>query len=263
LLLPDEIRAGLKTRYIGKQVVCFKETTSTNDRAQELAAAGAPEGVLVATECQTQGRGRYQRHWLSKSHSNLLFSLVLRPTWTFEQIPMITLLLAVAVARGIHAHTGLPARVKWPNDILIQNGKVCGILTEMRTQADQITSLICGVGLNVNTAPSGTMKTKAVSLAGILGKPVLRVPLLQSILLEIENSYDLARTKGLKWILEQWPLLSCTPPGTAVALEIMGGERIEGMAMGIDDSGALLVRVESGITRRFASGEVQLQSTGD
>ncbi len=259
LLLPDEIRAGLKTRLMGQRVVCFKETTSTNDRALELAQSGSPEGTLVAAESQSQGRGRYQRSWLSKSHANLLFSLVLRPPWTFDQIPMITLLLAVAVARGVHEHTGLTTRIKWPNDILVEGGKVCGILTEMRTQADLINFVICGIGINVNTAPAGPMKTRAVSLAGILGKPVTRLPLLQKILREIEHWYLEAREKGLNIILEQWPLLSCTPPGTPLILEIMGGERIEGVAMGIDETGALLVRLESGITRRFASGEVQVQ----
>lgn len=260
LLLPDEIRSGLKTKLLGQRAVCFKETTSTNDRALELASLGAPEGTLVAAENQTQGRGRYQRSWLSKPNANLLFSLILRPPWTFEQIPMITLLLAVAVARAIDAQTGLPARIKWPNDILIQGAKVCGILTEMRTQADQISFLVCGIGVNVNTAPGGALKTKAASLSSLLGKPVARLPLLQRILEGIEAAYLTARESGFGSVLEQWPRLSLTPLGTTLGLEIQGGEKIEGTAMGIDETGALLVRMETGITRRFSSGEIQIQS---
>jgi BirA family biotin operon repressor/biotin-[acetyl-CoA-carboxylase] ligase len=190
----------------------------------------------------------------------LLFSLILRPPWTFERIPMITLLLAVAVARGIQTATGLPARIKWPNDILIQGGKVCGILTEMRTQADQIHFLVCGMGINVNAAPGGSLKNKAVSLASLLGKPVARLPLLQRILEEIESGYVAAREKGFEQVLKQWPLLSATPPGTPLSLEVQGGEKIEGVAMGIDETGSLLVRMEIGITRRFASGEIQIQA---
>jgi BirA family biotin operon repressor/biotin-[acetyl-CoA-carboxylase] ligase len=259
LLLPDEIRSGLKTQWLGHQMVCFHETTSTNDRAMELALGGAPEGTLVAAESQTQGRGRYQRSWLSRSHANLLFSLVLRPPWTFDQIPMITLLLAVAAARALQEHTGLAAQIKWPNDVLIRGHKVCGILTEMRTQADLITFMVCGLGINVNHAPAGPLKTKAASLAGLTGKPLLRLPLLRRVLLEIETGYVQAKKKGLSSVLAQWPRFSCTPPGTPLKLEIAGGEKLEGTAMGIDESGALLVRMENGITRRFSSGEVQLQ----
>ena len=188
LLLPEEIRAGLRTKLIGQQIVCFKETTSTNDRALELGAAGSPEGTLVAAESQTRGRGRYQRSWLAKPYENLLFSFILRPPWTLDQTPMITLLLAIGVARAIRSLTGLPALIKWPNDVLIQGGKVCGILTEMRTQADLITLLVCGIGINVNAAPGGTMKTKAASLAGLLGKPQPRLPLLCAVLKETEGS---------------------------------------------------------------------------
>jgi len=130
----------------------------------------------------------------------------------------------------------------------------------MRTQADQINFLVCGIGLNVNTAPGGALKTKAASLSSLLGKPVARLPILQLILEEIETSYLAARNKGFGRLLEQWPLLSLTPPGTPLSLEIQGGEKIEGTAMGIDETGALLVRMETGITRRFASGEVQIQA---
>jgi BirA family transcriptional regulator, biotin operon repressor / biotin---[acetyl-CoA-carboxylase] ligase len=258
-LLPDEIRAGLKTKILGQRTVCFQETTSTNDRALELAAAGVPEGTLVAAESQSRGRGRYQRSWQSKANANLLFSLVLRPPWTYEKTPLITLLLAVAVARAVREHTGLAPRIKWPNDLLIEGAKVCGILTEMRTSADQIHFLVGGIGLNVNAAPGGALRTRASSLAALLGKPVVRLPLLQRILEAIEDDYLEAREHGFERMLAQWPLLSATPLGTPLRLEIQGGEKAEGTAMGLDEAGALLVRLETGITRRFASGEIQFQ----
>lgn len=256
-LLPAEIYAGLKTRVFGRNAVCYQETTSTNDRALELAAGGAPEGTLVAAESQTSGRGRSKRTWLSKPGTNLLFSLVLRPDWPLEQALLVTLLSAVAVARSIRAEMELPAQIKWPNDILIRGQKVSGILTEMRAQADLIEFIICGIGINVNAAPAGGLRTKAASLSGLLGRVVPRLPLLRRILAETERLYTAARKQGAGLILEQWEALSCMN-GAPVVVEAAGGERIEGTAMGIDETGALLVRIEAGLTRRFFSGEVSL-----
>jgi len=256
-LLPAEIKAGLETRVFGQNVVCYHETTSTNDRALELAAGGAPEGTLVAAESQTQGRGRSKRTWLSKPYANLLFSLILRPDWTLEQAPLVTLLFAVAVARAIRAQTDLSAQIKWPNDILIQGSKVAGILTEMRTQADLINFIICGIGINVGSAPSGVLHTQAASLAELAGRPIPRLPLLRRVLMELEQLYAAARRHGLSYIPSQWEPLSCMN-GSQVIVDTAGGDRFEGTAMGVDETGALLVRIEGGLTRRFFSGEVSL-----
>jgi BirA family transcriptional regulator, biotin operon repressor / biotin---[acetyl-CoA-carboxylase] ligase len=256
-MLPLEIASGLKTRVLGQNVVSFPETTSTNDRALELAAGGAPEGTLVAAESQTQGRGRSKRTWLSKSAANLLFSVVLRPKWPLEQAPLVTLLAAVAVVRAIRAETELPAAIKWPNDVLIQGNKVCGILTEMRAQADLIEFIICGIGVNVNAAPTGALRCKAASLAGLAGRSIARLPLLRRILTEMEQLYLTARRQGPASVLKQWESLSCMN-GAQVTIETAGGEKVEGTAMGIDETGALLVRIEGGMLRRFFSGEVSL-----
>lgn len=256
-LLPDEIQNGLATRLFGRRVYCYQETSSTNDRALERAAAGDPEGTLVAAESQTRGRGRNRRQWLSKPHANLLFSLILRPDWPIERAPWLTLLLAVAVARAIRQETGLPARIKWPNDIIVRRTKVAGILTEMQATGDRVIFMVCGVGINVNAAPAGVMKNKAASLAGLRGRTVARLPLLQAVLREAEKLYlALART-GLQPVLEAWRALSCMEH-TPVTIELATGERSEGTALGIDETGALLVRLENGLTRRFSSGEVSL-----
>jgi BirA family biotin operon repressor/biotin-[acetyl-CoA-carboxylase] ligase len=257
LLLPEEIRAELATETFGQRAFCFPVTTSTNDRALELAAGGAPEGTLIAAESQTAGRGRHQRTWFSKSHANLLFSVILRPAWTIDQAPLSTLWAAVAVARGIRAETGLPASIKWPNDVLVRGAKVAGILTEMRAQAEMISFIVCGVGINVNAAPSGVLRHRAASLSGLLGRPLARLPLLRRILLEMERLYQIVRQRGTASILEQWQPLSCLQ-GAPVTVELAGGEVVEGTASGIDENGALLIRMESGVTRRVVSGEVTL-----
>jgi BirA family biotin operon repressor/biotin-[acetyl-CoA-carboxylase] ligase len=256
-LLPDEIRAGLQTRVLGQQVICFESTGSTNDLALELAAQGAQEGTLIAAENQTRGRGRRERTWISKAGANLLFSLILRPPWIAEQAPLITLMLAVAVAEGIRRETGLLARIKWPNDVLIKDAKVAGILTEMRAQTDAIEYVVCGIGINVNAAPAGALRQPTSSLSKLLGKPLLRLSLLRRILYEAEQLYFKARHNGPRSVLETGQNLSCLQ-GTQVLIQLANQEHLEGMIIGMDDYGALLLRLESGVTRRITSGEVSL-----
>lgn len=256
-LLPDEILSGLTTKLLGRPSVCFEETTSTNDRALALAVQGAAEGTIVAAENQTQGRGRIRRAWHSKAGANLLFSLILKPGWTIEQAPLLTLLAAAAVTRAIRSHTGLPAMIKWPNDVLIRGGKVAGILTEMQTQAERILFVVCGIGVNVNAAPAGNLKTPAVSLAGLLGKPLLRLPLLRSILQDFEELYLEAKKHGQDSILRHWEAYSCMN-SAQVRIDLPGEACLEGTALGVDETGALLVRLDGGTIRRVISGEVSL-----
>lgn len=257
LLLPAEVRAGLESELFKRNIVCFRETTSTNERALELAARGAPEGTLVAAESQTRGRGRAKRNWVSKPYANLLFSFVLRPAWPLEQAPLLTLLAAAAVARAVRTETGLPAVIKWPNDVLVRGAKVAGILTELRAQADLIDHLVCGIGINVTTAPAGPVRTRAASLSMLAGRPVARLPLLRRVLTECDALYAGARRQGPAYVLRHWDALSAMN-GAVVTVETAGGERVEGTAMGVDGTGALLVRLESGLTRSFFSGEVSL-----
>jgi len=273
-LIPDEIKHDLKTRCFGRNVVSFKETTSTNDRALELAGGGASQGTLVTAEMQTRGRGRRERTWISKPNANLLFSLVLRPAWSVEQASLVTLMMAIAVAKSIRRETGLPAQIKWPNDVLIENLKVAGILTEMRVQANEIAYVACGIGINVNQAPSpaqiktapgtppketgsGALRYPAGSLAGIAGRPVPRLPLLRRFLFESERLYFQALKEGFQSALKEWGNLSMMT-GSQAVIELADGSLVEGVVMGVDDSGALLIRQESGVTQRITSGECRV-----
>jgi BirA family transcriptional regulator, biotin operon repressor / biotin---[acetyl-CoA-carboxylase] ligase len=254
-LLPAEILAGLATKRLGRKVICFQETTSTNDRALELAARQEPEGAVVAAEHQTQGRGRRERHWHSQPGQNVLFTVLFRPSWTAEQAPLVTLLMAVAVVEGIHQATGLWARIKWPNDLLIDGAKVAGILTESQAQADRMAFAVCGVGVNVNAAPRQQVRVPATSLADLLGRPQPRVPLLRGILEAADRLYLKALKTGPRPIIESWQQYAVAM-GTQVQVDLPDGSQVVGMNMGVDDSGALLVRLENGLNRRLASGEV-------
>ncbi|MEW6515686.1 MAG: biotin--[acetyl-CoA-carboxylase] ligase [candidate division FCPU426 bacterium] len=255
-LLPAEILAGLATKRLGRSVISFQETTSTNDRALELAARNQPEGVVVTAEHQTRGRGRRERVWHSRPGQNILFTVLFRPPWIAEQAPLVTLLMAVAVVEGIHRTTGLWARIKWPNDLLVDGAKVAGILTESQAQADRIAFAVCGVGVNVNEAPRQQVRYPAASLAGLLGRPQPRVPLLQEILLAADGLYAKALKEGPRPIIDAWQRHALAM-GMHIQVDLPDGSQMTGMGMGVDESGALLVRLENGLTRRLTSGEVR------
>lgn len=254
-LVSEEITAGLKSKQFGKKIFCYQQTTSTNDRAMALAANQLPEGTVITAEHQTHGRGRRERNWISKAGTNLLFSLLFRPPWIAEQASLITLLMAVAVANSIRQKTGLSARIKWPNDVMVQGAKVAGILTEMQAQADKIDFVVCGVGINVNSMPVRAVRTPTISLARALGKKVERLPLLRHILEELERLYQEALSSGTDGIVQVWQTLSWLQ-GKVVTLRQPHGEHVTGTVMGIDETGALLLRQDTGLIKRVVSGEI-------
>src|SRR5574341_1708222 len=149
MLRLDDVKSGLKTKIIGRDLRLLPEVTSTNTRAMEMAANGAPEGTVVIAETQTAGKGRLGRTWISPK-GNLYLSVVLRPDIPMHKAPLITLMGAVAVATAIRKVRGLATGIKWPNDILISGKKVCGLLTEMSAEQDRIRHVDLGIGVDVN-----------------------------------------------------------------------------------------------------------------
>lgn len=145
-----EIEAGLKTQRFGRPVEAHEAIGSTNERAKELARQGAPEGLLVTAEQQTAGKGRLGRPWQTPAGRALALSLLLRPLIPPTLAPRLTLVAAVAVAEAVRAETGLPVGIKWPNDLQVAGRKLCGILTEMEAEIEQVRFVVLGIGLNVN-----------------------------------------------------------------------------------------------------------------
>lgn len=145
-----EIEAGLRTERFGRPVEAHEVIGSTNERAKELARQGAPEGLLVTAEQQTAGKGRLGRPWQTPAGRALALSLLLRPLIPPTLAPRLTLVAAVAVAEAVRAETGLPVGIKWPNDLQIAGRKLCGILTEMEAEIEQVRFVVLGIGLNVN-----------------------------------------------------------------------------------------------------------------
>jgi BirA family biotin operon repressor/biotin-[acetyl-CoA-carboxylase] ligase len=149
-LTADDIKARLKTKLIGSEILVFEETASTNDVVEHLAKSGAGEGLVVFAESQTRGRGRRGRAWASPRGKGLWFSVLLRPPLPPSAASRITVAASVAVTRAIREVCRVDARIKWPNDVIIGDKKLGGILTELRVEADEILMAILGVGIDVN-----------------------------------------------------------------------------------------------------------------
>lgn len=252
-LFPEEIQAGLNTKFFGKKIFHFEMVDSTMDAAFNLAVHGANEGTLVVAEGQQRGRGRMGRAWLSPKGKGIYFSLILRPKIMPNEAPKLTILTAVSVAEAVRKATGLLSLIKWPNDILIAEKKLGGILTELHAEVDRIKFVIIGVGLNVNIKKT-QLPFRATSIKNELSKPFSRVELLQQILKEMEDNYLLYIKEGFQPIIEQWKHLSATL-GKRIKVTSIGKD-IEGVALDVDSDGGLLVRLDSGFVQRIISGDV-------
>lgn len=252
-LLPAEILWRLNTRFIGKKVCSYESVDSTMNIAYQLAEDNAPEGLVVFGEEQRRGRGRMGRNWTSPKRKGIYFSLILRPKILPLDASKITLLVAVGIAQAIRKMYGLSVLIKWPNDILINHRKVCGILTELSAELDRVKFLILGVGINVNTAKYALPKG-GTSIKEELGKEMSRIELAKEVLRQIEKYYSRFNQKGFASIAREWRDLSAIL-GSRIEV-VCQGKRIEGQAQDIDSHGALVVRLDSGFLEHIWAGDV-------
>jgi BirA family transcriptional regulator, biotin operon repressor / biotin---[acetyl-CoA-carboxylase] ligase len=248
----------LETTWLGRRHVHLHSCRSTNDVAAAEARTGAPEGLLVTADEQTDGRGRMGRTWHAPAGANLTFSLLLRPRRPAAEIPPITLLAGGALAVAVRG-LGIEARLKWPNDLTVGSGpdrrKLAGILTEATTEGDRIGHVVVGIGLNVNAVDfPAELATKATSLRRERGgEPLSRALVLARVLRAFESAYDDFRARGAAAATELWD--AHADRGTRCRARIEGIE-VEGVAAGVDATGALLLRDDAGELRRVVSGEV-------
>lgn len=252
-LLPDEISCGLNTKIIGREIYHYDMVPSTMDIAMDLGMEGAKEGVVVCSEGQYKGRGRLSRFWSSPKNRGIYFSLLLKPKISPAESPKLTLLSAVAICQAIRKVTRLDCLIKWPNDLMVNNKKVGGILTEMNAEMDMVRFIVIGIGINVN-APESLLPAKATSLKEQLGERVSRVELTKEILISIEKEYILFQREGFKAVIDKWIKFSATL-GHRVRAQFHK-EDIEGQAVDIDDDGALLIRRDSGFVQRITAGDI-------
>lgn len=255
-LAPEAVLSRLATRRLGRDYQFLSACASTNDVARSRAAAGAAEGLVVVADGQSAGRGRLGRSWHSPPGQNLYFSLLLRPALPALRATPLTLLAGAALARAL-AEIGAAPRLRWPNDVLVPAPgglrKVAGILTEMASDRDRVRHIVLGVGLNVNGLEfPPDLAECATSLRMALGHACDRARLLVDFLAAFESIYDDFLARGPASGLQAWRRhadLGC------VCRIDRDGARVEGIAIDIDDDGALLVRDDAGQVHRVVSGE--------
>ncbi len=237
----------------------FGSVESTNLEALKLAARGAPEGTVVIADEQTAGRGRLNRSWQSPPGCNLYLSLVLRPAVEPAAAPQLTLTAGAAVAKALSRWCPGTVGVKWPNDVMIRDRKVCGILTEMRLSGGGISSVIVGIGVNVNIPRNEldpAFRAGATSLLEETGRATDRTVLAAALLEELETLYDLWIRDGFPAVRTHWlPYSVLTGKRIRVAFQ---DEVEEGTAVGLDEDGALLLEESPGARKRILAGDATI-----
>lgn len=261
LLLPEEIRNGLKTSFIGQNVIHFDSIGSTNVEAKRLAGEGAPDGTVVVAEEQGSGRGRLDRSFFSP-RGGIWFSVILRPHFLPQEAPKCTLMAAVSVAKAMKAFS-FNIGIKWPNDILYEGKKLTGILTEMHAEMDRINYIVIGIGINVNIPLSefpAELRETATSLQLIKGTDVPRLEFLRNVLENMEALYKTAAAHGFSTIMDEWRHCSATLGQEVRVIGVGRDEQFTGKAVDIDEDGALLIDTEHG-QKRVVAGDVSIRSS--
>lgn len=258
LLLPDEISEDIETAVFGKKDIFYYDIIdSTNNKAKELAASGAPEGSIVITEQQSAGRGRKGRSWLSSTGEGLCISLILRPSIPPTEISKITLMTAVAVSEALLALTEIDIKIKWPNDILVNRKKLAGILTEMSMEVDAIDYVVVGLGLNVNSSISSftdEVKDIATSLKIETGNQYSRAQVVKLFLTWFEKLYFEVQKKGFHSIIKRWKELS-NIIGKNVSVD-EAGQTLNGVVKDIAEDGTLILVDTNNQIQKIISGDV-------
>lgn len=261
LPLIEDTKNRLSTDRFGEPMRGFDEVGSTNERAAEWAAEGAPEGATVLTEYQTSGRGRHGRIWTADKGRNLLFSVVLRPMLSPDRFGLLTLAAGVAVAEAIDAFVSPhSAALKWPNDVLLEGRKTCGILLESSLAPPNTDAVVVlGVGLNVNqTDFPESMADAATSLRLTTGRSVPRAPLQARLLDSLEDQYDAVQEEAESVRSAFQKRLASL--GSSRTLRIPGtNETVSGTVEGITDTGALRLRMADGTETTVHAGDVTSQ----
>lgn len=254
-----ELESMMKTNWAGKQVIYYDETDSTNIQARLAGEKDGVHGTLFVADRQVSGKGRRGRSWDSPTGVCVYMTLLLRPELAPVKAPMLTLVMALSVAEAIREQTGLAAQIKWPNDIVLNQKKICGILTEMSTEIDYINYVVTGVGINTNQTefPEELQKT-ATSLLIEGGKVIGRSKLIAAVMQRYEENYKIFLAAGdLSGVLDRYNALLVNCGRDVWILEPQG--EYHAHAFGINKQGELIVLTEDGEEKKIYAGEVSVR----
>jgi BirA family biotin operon repressor/biotin-[acetyl-CoA-carboxylase] ligase len=255
----EVLKKSLAGKFIGRPLYYYPEIGSTNDEAFRLGGLGAPEGTAVIADSQTKGKGRLQRVWHSPPGSNIYTSIILRPNFEPEQAPQISIAAGVAVAEIINEYCPGHVQLKWPNDVLLNNQKVCGILAQMKTSANCIDFVVLGIGINVNIGYNQLppdIRSIATSLAIETGREIARMELIISLYENLAKWYKQLMQRGFGAIKEKW--LNLAPMISQNVQVMFRNEVVSGKALGLDDDGSLIILTVNNETVKVSAGDATI-----
>ncbi|RGI68349.1 biotin--[acetyl-CoA-carboxylase] ligase [Agathobacter rectalis] len=259
LMTEAEIKSLMHTDWVAKEVLYFDTIDSTNTKAQELAEKGYPSGTLVVADKQESGKGRSGRSWVSPSGTGIFMTLMIKPDINPNNASMLTLVAALAVAKAITSVTGEEALIKWPNDIVVNSKKVCGILTEMNAQFDYINHIVVGIGINVHNEsfPEEISQMASSLMIEAGGKRFHRAQIIAETMSYFEQYYDtFLKTQDLSALVREYDELLVNRNKSVRVLDPK--EPFDGKAMGITPKGELIV--DTWESRKLvSSGEVSVR----
>ena len=261
VLNEQELTNRMETEWAGRIVYYYDQTGSTNTDAKRLASEGAAHGTIVVADDQENGRGRRGRSWQSPAGSNVYFTIVLRPEFEPDKASMLTLVMAMSVAEAIRNYCGIEASIKWPNDIVIDKKKVCGILTEIEIalETNDIQYVVIGVGINTNQKEfPEDVREIAGSLVNAGGRKVSRAGMRQKVMERFEQNYEsFVRIEDLSQMRQAYDTLLVNKDRQVKVLDPKG--EYTGTAKGINEKGELLVQKEDGQIEAVYAGEVSVR----
>ncbi len=253
-----EIKGLLKTELVGRTLHFYSSVDSTNTVAATLAKDGAQEGAAVVADSQQSGRGRLGRRWYSPEGVNLYTSIIFRPHLPPQEAHKFTFLAGVAVAEAVEEWLPVRVELKWPNDILVEGRKLGGILTELSSEADRINFIVVGIGLNVNMDTEclpEDIESVATSLKEICGRELSRVHVVAGLYSSLEKWYKRFLEEGFEGVLKRWKDYFGFEGRRIV---VKGRETVEGVCMGVDRDGALVLTLPSGVSRKVIAGDIEI-----
>lgn len=258
IIEPFEVGRGLNSKYMGHNIHFYEEVESTNNTAKKFAEDDAPEGTVIIAEYQTAGRTRKREEWVSPE-GGIYMTMILRPEVTLLEASKLTIVTGVAIAKTLHDEFMIDVGIKWPNDILIENKKICGILTEAVTDYDKVKAVLVGVGIDVNINEND-IPEKLNNIATTVQKETNitfnRAEIMRSFFKIFEDLYEEYKDNNFKYIISEWRRLSSTT-GNRVKV-YKNGKAVKADAVGITNNGALIIETDDGKLEKITSGECDI-----